>query len=62
MTRLPMKIRNRLPSSMNLWHFGLLIGMFVVLYFLIALSMQRSDGPPVVSLTPESTVDLASAF
>jgi hypothetical protein len=53
---------NRLPTTLNLWHFGLLVGMLVALYFVMALAMQRSNQPPVVLLTPESTVDLASAF
>ena len=54
--------RNRLPSTLNLWHFGLLVGMLVVLYFMMALAMQRSNLPRVVLLTPDTTVDLASAF
>ena len=53
--------RNRLPSLANLGQFALLVGLFVLLYFMIALSMQHSN-VPVVLLTHDSAVDLASAF
>ena len=53
--------RNRLPSLATLGQFAVLVGLFVLLYFMIAFSMQRSN-VPVVLLTHESAVDLASAF
>ena len=59
----PARRRNRLPGLDNLWHFAMLVGMIMIFYFMMALSVQRSNEAMVALwATPESAMDLASVF